>query len=94
MAKKNTLLAILELDCAPDTLIDRAAWIARLFAYKVHLVLFEPDGGALVSGFAISSEADHIRQEIRGLQAEMVDIEPDLYRLRRRKDADELARLY
>lgn len=27
------------------------------------------------------------------LSAEMVDIEPDLYRLRRRKDADELARL-
>jgi universal stress protein E len=73
MAEKNTLLAILELDCAPDTLIDRAAWIARSFSYKVHLVLFEPDGGALVSGFAISSEADRIRQEIRSFQAEMVE---------------------
>jgi Xaa-Pro aminopeptidase len=29
----------------------------------------------------------------RGLGAEIVDIEPDLYRLRRRKDGDELARL-
>ncbi len=45
-AVKDTLLAIVELDCIPDTLIDRTAWIARKFDYQVHLVLFEPKCGA------------------------------------------------
>jgi universal stress protein E len=46
MAEKNTLLAIIELDCSSDTLLDRTAWIARAFDFKVHLVLFEPDSAA------------------------------------------------
>ena len=73
MAKKNTVLAILELDCLPDLLIDRTAWIARKFGYAVHLVLFEPNSGALLGGFAISSEADSIRQHMERMQAELVE---------------------
>ena len=41
-------------------------------------------------GVEFSSFAPHLATP---LGAELVDIEPDLYRLRRRKDADELARL-
>lgn len=73
MPKKDTLLAILEMDCSPDTLIDRTAWIAKSFDLKVHLVLFEPDSGALLGGFSISSEADRIRHLIQATQAELVE---------------------
>lgn len=73
MAKKDTLLAILELDCAPDTLVERTAWIARAFDYDVHLVMFEPNSGALLGLFSVSSEADRIREEMQETQAAIVD---------------------
>jgi len=73
MTDKNTILAILELDSNPDNLINRVTWIAQSFDYRVHLVLFEPESGALLGGFAISNEADAIRQELRRTQDEIVE---------------------
>ena len=73
MADKDTLLAILELDCAPESLISRAAWIARAFDLDIHLVLFAPDSGALLGGFSISNEADRIRESIHQTQKKIVE---------------------
>jgi universal stress protein E len=73
MADRNTLLAILELDCAPDTLIDRSAWIAKAFSLDVHLVLYAPDSGALLGGFSLSNEADRIRESIHQGQKVVVE---------------------
>jgi universal stress protein E len=73
MTDKNTILAILELDSDPDNLINRVTWIAQSFNYRVHLVLFEPESGALLGGFAISNEADAIRQELQRTQDEIVE---------------------
>ncbi len=73
MTKKATALAILELDCIPDILIDRTMWIARTFHYKIHLALFEPDSGAMFGGFSISSEADRLRKEILQTQTAIVE---------------------
>ena len=70
---KDTILAILELDSEPDNLINRVTWIAQSFDYRVHLVLFEPESGALFGGFAISNEADAIRQELQRTQDEIVE---------------------
>ena len=72
MTDKDTILAILELDSAPDNLIARVTWIAQSFDYRVHLVLFEPENGALLGGFAISNEAEVIRQELQRTQDEIV----------------------
>ena len=71
MADKDTILAILEIDSDPDNLIDRVTWIAQSFDYRVHLVLFEPENGALLGGFAISNEAEAIRQELQLAQDEI-----------------------
>jgi universal stress protein E len=71
MTDRDTILAILELDSDPDNLIDRVTWIAKSFDYRVHLVLFEPENGALLGGFAISNEAEVIRQELRRTQDEI-----------------------
>ena len=73
ITSKDTILAILELDSAPDNLISRATWIAQSFDYRVHLVLFEPENGALLGGFAISNEAEAIRQELHRTQDEIVE---------------------
>lgn len=70
---KNTILAILELDSDPENLINRVTWIAQSFNYRVHLVLFEPESGALLGGFAISNEADVIRQELQRTQDVIVE---------------------
>jgi universal stress protein E len=68
---KDTILAILEIDPDSDNLIDRVTWIAKSFDYRVHLVLFEPENGALFGGFAISNEAEAIRQELQRTQDEI-----------------------
>jgi universal stress protein E len=73
MSDKNTILAILELDSDPDNLINRVTWIAQSFDYRVHLVLFEPESGALLGGFAISNEAEAIREELQRTQDEIVE---------------------
>ena len=70
---KDTVLAVLELESEPDNLIDRVTWIAQSFNYRVHLVLFEPESGALLGGFAISNEAEVIRQELQSTQDEIVE---------------------
>jgi universal stress protein E len=68
-----TALAILELDCLPDILIDRTIWIARTFHCKVHLVLYEPELGTLFGGLSVSTEADRIRKEMRQTQEAIVE---------------------
>ena len=73
MAKKATALAILELNCMPETVIDRTLWIARTFDYNVHLVLFEPFSGALFGNLSVSSEADRIRREMVQTQHAIVE---------------------
>lgn len=73
MTKKATALAILELDCMPDIVIERTVWIARTFDYKVHLVLFEPDSGTLFGSFFVSTEADRIRREMVQTQTAIVE---------------------
>jgi universal stress protein E len=73
MANKNTVLAVLEFDCFPDLLIERTAWLAQTFDLDVHLVLFEPNSGALLGGFSVSSEADNLRKDMERVQVELVE---------------------
>ena len=62
----------------------------RLASSETLLAAIGRRGRARRVGVEFSSCAPHLSAH---LDAELVDIEPALYRLRRRKDADELARL-
>ena len=73
MANKNTVLAVLEFDCFSDLLMERTAWLAQTFDLDVHLVLFEPNSGALLGGFSVSSEADNLRKDMERVQVELVE---------------------
>jgi len=72
LADNDTILAILELESKPDRLVNRVAWLAKSFDYRVHLVLFEPENSALFGGFAISNEAESIREELQRAEDEIV----------------------
>lgn len=73
MAEKKTVLAVLEFDCFPDLLLERTAWLARTFNLNVHLALYEPNDGALLGRFSVSSEADQIRTDMERIQDELVE---------------------
>jgi len=73
MNERNTILAILELDVEPDKLIKRVTWLSKAFDKRVHLVLFAPDDGALLGGFALSNEAEAIRQELHQAQEGVIE---------------------
>lgn len=73
MSQHETVLAILELECVPDRLLERSIWLANTFACNVHLVLFEPDSGAFLGGFSLSNEADIIRDELYRAQEAIVE---------------------
>lgn len=73
MADKSSILAILELDCFPDLLLKRTAWLANGFNLNVHLVLFEPGSGALLSRYTVSTEADTLRKDLERIQEELVE---------------------
>jgi len=103
MAQKGTILAVLEFDCFPDRLLQRTAWLARTFDSNVHLALFEPNFGALLGRFSVSSEAENIRSDMERIQVELVeqhaaqirgdDVEVTTSVLRERPLADSLLRL-
>ena len=73
MTEKETLLAILEPDCSPDLLVERAGWLARVFDLNVHLEMYEPDETDLLSTFAVGGEVDRYRQRILLSQKELVE---------------------
>jgi Xaa-Pro aminopeptidase len=81
---------------ADDSLVYDAKWLStmrndqREASSQVLLAALSGRHAAKRVGVEFSCFSQHIAG---GLTAEFVDIEPELYRLRRRKDADELTRL-
>jgi Xaa-Pro dipeptidase len=81
---------------ADDSLVYDAKWLStmrndqREASSQVLLAALAGRHAPKRVGVEFSCFSQHLAAGITG---ELVDIEPDLYRLRRRKDADELARL-
>jgi len=64
---KKTILCIVELDNAPDEVVARATWLAKLFDCDLELVLSEPTANYLGESFVYFTEmrmlADSIKNE-------------------------------
>jgi Xaa-Pro aminopeptidase len=81
---------------ADDSLVYDAKWLStmrndqREASSQVLLAALANRHASKRIGVEFSCFSQHLAA---ALSAEFIDIEPDLYRLRRRKDADELARL-
>lgn len=87
-----------EVAAADEVLTYEAQWVSTLRNDQRHAsseVLLKAFAGskAIRIGVEFSSFGRHLSNGLAKAGAEFVDIEPAIYRLRRRKDHDELARL-
>jgi universal stress protein E len=73
MTANNDILAIIEPDIHPTEVVERAAWLARIYAGSVHLLLCDPDVGPLHSGWYLSNEAKEIGEHIAAAQNAMIE---------------------
>jgi len=69
----DTVLAIIELDRYPEEVARRAAWIARLHACDLQLLLCDPTLGILRDSFIVSNEARQIAAGITEAQNRILD---------------------
>ena len=84
------------LDAAADeTVTYEAQWHSTLRndQRQACMELLEQALGGKLKGVRLGVEFSSYGRHVTFGERELVDIEPDLYRLRRRKDADELARI-
>ncbi len=69
----NTVLAIIELDRFPKEVTSRAAWLAKLYGCKLHLLLSDPTVGVLRNRLIVSNEAKSIGKDITAAQETFLD---------------------
>lgn len=69
----DTVLAIIELDRFPKDVTARAAWLARLYGCKLHLLLSDPTVGILRHRLIVSNEAKAIAEDITTAQETFLD---------------------
>lgn len=73
MKDTDTILAIIEPDIHPQQVVERAAWLARLYDCNLVLGLCDPDVGPLHAGWYLSNEAKEIGESIEAAQREMIE---------------------
>lgn len=72
MNERGDILAIIEPENHPQTVVDRAVWLAGVSGCDVQLLLCDQDVGPLADGFLLSNEARDIGEKIRVAQKEMI----------------------
>ena len=73
MSEQDTILAVIEPDIHPYEVVERAAWLARLYGCRLDLLLCDPDIGPLHAGWFLSNEAKEIGESIASAQHEMIE---------------------
>lgn len=64
----DTVLAVIELDNFPQIVAKRAAWLAGLYGYNLHLLLCDPSSSLLRENFLVSNQAKEIAAAIEAAQ--------------------------
>ena len=67
-----SVLAIVEMDNYPDQVVDRAAWLARLYDCELQLLLSDPTASFLKDSFIVSTEVRDIADDIHQAQDRML----------------------
>jgi universal stress protein E len=73
MSENEKILVVVEPDNHPKEVVERASWLAELNNCDLHLVLCDPEFGALSAGIFLSNETRDLAQQIRAVQKEMID---------------------
>ena len=69
----DTVLAVIELENYPETVAERAAWLARLYGCRLHLLLSDPSTGFLRDTFIVSNEARQVAADMEAAQRQILD---------------------
>lgn len=69
----TTVLAVIEPDVSPQSVVDRAAWIARLTGSRLQLLLCDADVRSLSKRFILSNEAKEIAAKIREAEEAIIE---------------------
>lgn len=73
MSENEKILVVIEPENHPQGVTERASWLAQLTGSDLHLVLCDPDAGALSRGIFVSNETRDLARQIRTAQKEMID---------------------
>ena len=73
MTERKSILLIIEPDTHPHEVVDRAIWLAGISDCSLHMLLCDPDIGALHENWYLSAEAKQIGENIRAAQNEMIE---------------------
>jgi len=68
----NTVLAIIELDKFPEQVARRAAWIAKLYASDLELILSDPTLAVLRDSFLVSTDVKQIAERVHDAQDRII----------------------
>jgi len=70
---RHTVLCAVEFDNYPETVVERAAWLAKLHDCDLRLLVSEPWSSALGAAYVTFLETELIEESIRASQAVAVD---------------------
>ncbi len=73
MSENEKILVVIEPENHPQDVVDRASWLAELTKCDLHLVLCDPEVGALNRGIFLSNETRDLARQIRTAQMEIID---------------------
>lgn len=73
MNENDKILVVVEPDNHPEDVVARAAWLADLAKCELHLLMCDPDIGALREGLLVSNEAQGIAEKIVHAQTGILD---------------------
>ncbi|MGI9222814.1 MAG: universal stress protein [Woeseiaceae bacterium] len=73
MSNRGKILAIIEMEHSPETVVERAAWLAKLVDCDLELLLCEPTFSPLGYRIIVSNEAREIGRNISELRKETIE---------------------
>ncbi len=73
MSNRDKILAIVEMENYSQTVVDRAAWLAKIVDCDLELLLCEPTFSPLGYRIIVSNEAKEIARNISELQKETIE---------------------
>jgi len=73
VSKNQSILAIIEPELHPREVVQRAAWLARLYERPLELLLCDPDIGPLYAGAYLSNEAKELAEGIEAAERELIE---------------------
>ena len=67
-----TVLTIVEVDNYPETVVERGAWLAKLYDCDLELLLADPTASFIKDSFIVSTEVQDLAEDVHDAQERML----------------------